>query len=949
MKKTLIALLLFAAFAISIFGQSEKTKLIEKVSAKKESTELVIPYEKYQLSNGLTVILHEDHSDPIVHVDVTYHVGSAREEIGKSGFAHFFEHMMFEGSDHVAKGEHFKIITEAGGTLNGSTNRDRTNYFETIPSNQLEKILWLESDRMGYLLDAVTEAKFENQRATVKNERGQNYDNRPYGLVSEYLSKNMYPYGHPYSWLTIGYIEELNKVGVNDLKNFFLRWYGPNNATLTVGGDIDPKQTLQWVEKYFGSIPQCPKVEKVKLPAPVLSTDRYISYTDNYAQLPMLAISFPGVPLYHKDQAALDILTGILGQGKNSILYKNLVKPRKAMRASMYSSNSELSGEIIIQIVPFKNQTLAETKKLVEESLSEFEKKGVSDNDLQRFKGDAEADFINSLGSVSGKVSQLALAQTFTGNPNQIGKELKEIQAVSKEDVIRVYNQYIKDKKTVILSVLPKDKGQQPVNADNYVINKDNYTPPHYGYESLKYAKATDNFDRSKIPAAGINPTIKVPPFWKDSLSNGVKIIGSDNNEIPAITLSLTIKGGGLLAANDTSKAGLPAIVASMLNEDTENYTAEDFNSELQKAGSSIYVSAGDNAINIHVSSLSKNYAKTISLLEERLLHPKFTSAAFERVKKLAIENIRNSKTQPAQVASDVYQKVLYGADNIRTYGTSGKISTLEKITLEDVQSFYNNYFSPSLASVVIVGDISQKEALSKLSFLSAWKNNKVTIPEPTGLAKIEKTKIYLVDIPKAAQSQIYIGYVTGLKYDATGEYYKLGLANYALGGSFNSRINMNLREHKGWTYGARSGFSSDQFGGEYTANAGIKIAATDSAIIEFTKEIKDYHDKGITVEELSFTKASIGQSDARRYETNQQKASFLSRIQEYNLSPDFVEKQNKILADIKVEEINTLSDKYLDISKMAIIVVSDKNVVLEKLKSLGYEIVELDTEGHLK
>jgi zinc protease len=949
MKKTIIVLLFSVALAVSIFGQTEKPKLIEKVSAKKGSSELVIPYEKYQLPNGLTVILHEDHSDPIVHVDVTYHVGSAREEIGKSGFAHFFEHMMFEGSDHVAKGEHFKIVSEAGGMLNGTTNRDRTNYFETVPSNQIEKMLWLESDRMGFLLDAVTQTKFENQRATVKNERGQNYDNRPYGLVSEHLSKNLYPYGHPYSWLTIGYIEELNKVGVNDLKNFFLRWYGPNNATLTIGGDIDPKQTLAWIEKYFGSIPQCPKVDKEKLPAPILTADRYISYTDNYAQLPMLAISYPGVPMYHKDLAALDILTSIIGQGKNSILYKNLVKTRKAMRASMYSSNSELSGEIVIQVVPFKNLSLTDTKKLIDESLLEFEKKGVSDSDLQRFKGEAEADFINSLGSVSGKVSQLASAQTFTGNPNQIGKELKEIQSVSKEDIIRVYNQYIKGKYAVILSVLPKDKDLQPVASDNYTINKDNYVAPHYGYDGLKYAKATDNFDRSKLPAAGTNPVIKVPPFWKDSLSNGIKIIGSANNEIPSITLSLSVKGGGLLAANDTSKAGLPSIVSSMLNEDTENYSAEDFNSELQKAGSSIYVYAGDNSINIQVSSLTKNFAKTISLLEERLLHPRFTSDAFERIKKIAIENIRNSKTQPAQVASDVYQKVLYGADNVRTYGTSGKISTLEKITLEDVQSFYHNYFVPSLTSIVVVGDISQKEVVAKLSFLSAWKDKKVTIPEPMGQAKIEKTKIYLIDIPKAAQSQIYIGYVTGLKYDATGEYYRLGLINYALGGSFNSRVNMNLREHKGWTYGARTSFYSDQFGGEYTANAGIKIAATDSAIIEFTKEIGNYYDKGITPEELSFTKASIGQSDARRYETNQQKATFLFRIQEYNLLPNFVEEQNKILANIKTDEINSLIKKYLDISKMTIVVVSDKNVVLEKLKPLGYEIVELDTDGHFK
>src|SRR5215208_3343298 len=304
MKKRLAVLvsLLLVTFA-TVFAQ---TKLVEKITRKGD--ELIIPYEKYVLPNGLALIVHEDHSDPVVHVDVTYHVGSAREEIGKSGFAHFFEHMMFQGSDNVADEQHFKIVSEAGGTLNGSTNRDRTNYYETVPSNQLEKALWLEADRMGFLLDAVTQKKFEIQRATVKNERGQNYDNRPYGLQSEYISRNLYPYGHPYSWLTIGYLEDLNRSDVNDLKNFFLRWYGPNNATVTVGGDVKPADVVKLVEKYFGSIPRGPQVEKVQVPPAVVDQDRYVSFVDNYARLPLLAIFYPSVPVYHKDMAALQCL-----------------------------------------------------------------------------------------------------------------------------------------------------------------------------------------------------------------------------------------------------------------------------------------------------------------------------------------------------------------------------------------------------------------------------------------------------------------------------------------------------------------------------------------------------------------------------------------------------------------------------------------------------------------
>src|SRR5688572_18347113 len=321
-------LLLLFALLVGMTGLTQ-TKMVEKIT--KSGNEIVIPYEKYVLPNGLTVVVHEDHSDPVVYVDVTYHVGSAREEIGKSGFAHFFEHMMFQGSDHVGDEQHFKIVSDAGGTLNGSTNRDRTNYFETVPSNQLEKMLWLEADRMGFLLDAVTQQKFEIQRATVKNERGQNYDNRPYGLVSETYSRNLYPYGHPYSWMTIGYIEDLNRSNVNDLKNFFLRWYGPNNATLSIGGDVQPAQVLKLVEKYFGSIPKGPEVKPVVVPAVNFQGNRYISYVDNYAKVPLLVVVYPTVPNYHKDMAALACLAQVLGQGKNSLLYQNLVKKQLAL------------------------------------------------------------------------------------------------------------------------------------------------------------------------------------------------------------------------------------------------------------------------------------------------------------------------------------------------------------------------------------------------------------------------------------------------------------------------------------------------------------------------------------------------------------------------------------------------------------------------------------------
>lgn len=940
-------ILLIGSYCLLLAGAATaQTKLVEKVT--RQGDEMVIPYEKYKLPNGLTVIVHEDHSDPVVHVDVTYHVGSAREEIGKSGFAHFFEHMMFQGSDHVGDEQHFKIVTESGGTLNGSTNRDRTNYYETVPSNQLEKMLWLEADRMGFLLDAVTQRKFEIQRSTVKNERGQNYDNRPYGLVSETASKNLYPYGHPYSWMTIGYIEDLNRVDVNDLKNFFLRWYGPNNATLTVGGDVKPADVVKLAEKYFGSIPRGPEVNKVQVPAVNISSDRYVSFVDNYAKLPMLLMSFPTVPNYHPDMAALACLSQVIGQGRTSLFYQNLVKPQQALQAGAFSSLSELAGEFTIQVIPLPGKTLEDMEKMVRASLDSFETRGVTQEDIDKYKGGIQSQLINGLQSVSGKVSQLAAFETFTGNPNKISELLKMYTSVTKEDVMRVYNQYIKDKKAVILSVLPKGQEKLIAAADNYKIDSSNYDRPDYGYAGLKYNKPTDNFERKKMPGNGANPSIKVPAFWRKDMANGIKVIGSETNELPTITMTLTLKGGHLLQARDTSKVGLAGMFATMMNDDTKNYTSEQMAIELQKLGSSINVSSGLDGITFSVQSLKQNFDKTLALLEERIFNPSFQASAFQRYQKQLMESIKQSKTQPAAVANAVFAKVLYGPDNILGMDDRGTEHTVKKLTLADVENYYKNYISSDGARLVVVGDIRQQEFLSKLNFLSKLPNKKIDLPKPAPAiaATNGSKKVYVVDVPKAAQTEFRVGYLTGLKYDGTGDYFKSTLANFALGGGFNGRVNINLREDKGWTYGARTGFDSDEYGGTFEFSSGIRADATDSALAEVVKDIKEYAATGIKEDELVFMKNAIGQRDALRYETGFQKAGFISRILEYNLPANYADQQSKILKAITKKEIDAIAKARMDIAKMQILLVGDKTKIIPGVKKLGYEVEELNADA---
>jgi zinc protease len=941
--------LLCATAFVVVVSASAQTRLVEKVSPKAGA--LLIPYEKYVMPNGLTVIVHEDHSDPVVHVDVTYHVGSAREEIGKSGFAHFFEHMMFQGSDNVGDEQHFKIVTEAGGTLNGSTNRDRTNYYETVPANQLEKALWLEADRMGFLLDAVTQKKFEIQRSTVKNERGQNYDNRPYGLQREYVAKNLYPYGHPYSWLTIGYLEDLNRSDVNDLKNFFLRWYGPNNATLTVGGDVTPAQVVKLAEKYFGSIPTGPKVEPVKLEPVRLDKTRYASYVDNYARASQLSLTYPTVPEYHADAPALALLAQVLGGGfgggaRNSVFYATMVKTQKALSASANNGTSELAGEFNISVTPYPGKSLAEMEALVGEAFAEFEKRGVTADDVEKFKTGFESRTINGLGSVSGKVSTLAAFQTFAGNPNMITKLLEAYSKLTAADVMRVYNQYIKDKPRVVLSTLAKGQEALVAAADNYTIDTTKYVRPDYGYAGLKYTKAKDNFDRKKLPGNGPNPVVKVPSFWRKDLPSGIKTIGTENTELPTVTISIAIPGGHLLQAKDLSKAGTAAFFARMMNEDTKNYTAEQFTQELQKTGSSISIGSSTDAITINVQTLKKNLDKTLALVEERLFNPKFSETAFSRLKAQAMEGVKAQKSQPAAVASSVFAILNYGPSHILSTPEGGTEATIPNIKLEDIQAYYDNNLTSLGTKVVVVGDVTESEILPKLAFLDRLPKKKIDMPKIDNVPQPDKTRVYLVDVPKGAQTEFRVGYATGLKYDATGDYYKSYLANFPLGGAFNSRINLNLREDKGWTYGARSNFTGDENSGEFAFSSGIKAGATDSALVEVMKELRDYAANGPTDAEVDFMKNAVGQRDALAYETGIQKAAFIRRILDYNLPANYTAQQAKILQGMTKKDMQKLAQQYLKPEKMNILLVGDKAKILDGVKKLGYEVVEIDADG---
>ncbi|MGA9573305.1 MAG: pitrilysin family protein, partial [Lysobacterales bacterium] len=844
---------------------------------------IAIPYAKYRLDNGLTVILHEDHSDPMVHVDVTYHVGSDREEVGRSGFAHFFEHMMFQGSAHVADEEHLKLVSNAGGTLNGSTNSDRTNYYETLPINQLETALWLEADRMGFLLEAVTQEKFETQRETVKNERGQRVDNQPYGRAFETLSKALYPQDHPYYWPTIGWLEDLDRANVNDLKRFFLRWYGPNNAALTIGGDIEPMATLEMVNKYFGPIPAGPAVENLPKQPGHLDADRYVTLEDNI-HLPAIAMIIPTVYANHADEAPLDAAAKILGQGQASLLYQRLVQTGRAVQANVSHRCRELACEFMFIVIqnPTSGETLTEMETAIRETLEEFANREVSEDDLQKFKAQYESGRIFGLQSVAGKVSTLASFQTYTGSPSGIGDEIQRYLNVEIADVNRVFSQYIADKPAVILSIVPNGHPELAAAPQNYEF-QERIIPDSFGDEGAELAlrPVKDNFDRSKQPVPGTNPVVELPPIWDTRLANQVRVLAVPNTETPTVTVRATFAMGQ--RDEPAGKAGLTALTAALMDEATTEHSAAAFSEELERIGANVYISPGQYETTVTLNTLTKHLDKAMALMMERTLDPAFTEEDFERVKSQTIESLLAARKTPEGLAERAINSVLYGSTHPLSYPGNGLPSTVESITLDDVKSYYAAHFPAHLTGITLSAGLPQDEITAALQGFAALEVTEPYRAPIDDLPAIEGRTVYLVNKEGAAQSSLRTAQPS-IRYDALGDFYKAGLANFNLGGTFNSRINLNLREDKGYTYGARSGFDGGPEFGSFRVSTDVNKEATAASIGEVLNELQEYAAEGMNEAEYDYMRSAIGQRDALQYETPGNKLGLLGNILRYDL-----------------------------------------------------------------
>ncbi len=915
-----------------------------------------LDYEKYKLKNGLEVILHQDKSDPITAVAIQYHVGSNREVPGKTGFAHLFEHIMFQESQNVGQDQFFKLIQGNGGTLNGGTWQDGTIYFEVVPNSALEMSLWLEADRMGFLLPTATYDAFLNQQEVVQNEKRQNYDNRPYGQTSYIIGKLLYPEGHPYNWTTIGSLEDLQNATLKDVHDFYKKWYGPNNATLVVAGDFDVDKTKEWIEKYFGSIPASAPVQSIKPMRVTLDKQKRAAYEDNFAQSPELTMVFPTVEQYTKDSYALDVLADLLGKGKKSPLYKVVVEDKKlAPSVSTNQNSSEIAGDFRIRIRAFPNVSLKDVEKAIFESFDKFEKDKFTEKDLERTKAGIETNFYNSISSVLGKAYTLAGYNIFAGSPDFLNQDLNNSLSVTMDDVWDVYNKYIKNKNYVLTSFVPK--GKLDLAADNsplFVIpgeNLNSFTEEqklekrNLPANQVKVEKIKSDFDRSKIPSLGPDPALKTPEVWSNELSNGLKICGIEQNELPLVDFQINIKGGMLL--DDKNKIGISNLLAKMLMQGTKSKTPVELEEAIDDLGSRINVYSTNESIVIQANCLSSKFDETFNLAKEILFEPRWDEKEFERVKNETIENIKRNKTSAAATASNVFQKLVYGENNILSNDLMGTEKSVSSITLDDLKNYYKNNFAPQITYIVIAGNVNENNAVDKFKSLEEnWNKHEVNFPEVPTPAPLKASVCFFIDFPGARQSEIRIGSLGPAFTDP--DFFKAIIMNYKLGGSFNGIVNMILREEKGYTYGARTNFSGTEYPGYFVASAGVQSNATLESVQIFRDEMNKYRN-GISAEDLDFTKNALIKSNALRFETLAALRGMLTQIAKYNLPFDYVIDQEKQVYEMTLDEHKQLAQKFIQPDRMIYLIAGDKATQMDKLKELGFgDPILLDKEGNV-
>ena len=913
----------------------------QKDAKANKSKEFKVEFEQFTLDNGLQVILHIDRSDPVVAVALTCHVGSAREKKGRTGFAHLFEHLLFLESENLGKGGLDKMSARIGGSgANGSTSRDRTNYYQTVPKDALEKIIWAEADKLGYFINTVTDPVLAKEKQVVKNEKRQSYDNRPYGNNFSVINSNLYPENHPYHWEVIGSLEDLQNASLQDVKEFYNRWYVPNNVTLTIAGDFDVKQTKAWVQKYFSEIKRGETIPKMEKQPVTLTETKKLYHEDNFARLPQLTLTWPSVYEYHPDSYALEVLATYLSKGKKAPLYKTLVENLKLTdEVELSQYNSELAGQYILNVVAFDKTDMNSVMNGVNEAFKNFEKEGISLQDLNRIKAGQETAFYNGLSSVLGKGFQLAQYEIFAGTPDFINQDVKNILAVTTEDVMRVYKKYIKDKHFIATSFVPKGQANLVLKGSTLatVVEEKIIEGKEDSFDAsiaATYEKTPSSFDRSAEPAYGKSPDVVLPSVWKDKLSSGLSLFGIENQEVPLVQFQLQIKGGILL--ENPSKIGVSNLLAELMTKGTQNKTPEQLENAIESLGATIKASATDESILIQGNTLAKNYAQTMQLVQEIVLQPRWDAKEFDLIKQSTLSQIQQQKADPNNIARNEFRKLVFGKESILSNNRIGTENSINSISLADLKDYYNQNISPSVSDFQIVGAVSKAEVNRSLADLNKnWKSKKVTFPAIKVAETPESSKIYFYDVPGAKQSVIRIGYPALAATDA--DFYPADIMNYRLGGGgFSSQLTQELREGKGYTYGIGSSFDGTNTKGPFTIYSGVRSNVTFESV-SLIKEILDQYGKNFNANDLDITKSYLIKSNARAFETMGSKLEMLYDISNYNFANDYAKQRENIVKNISIDDIKKLSNKYLNTNKMIYLIVGDAETQLKKLEQIGF------------
>ncbi len=911
MKYSLLAFALLLLCASNLMAQENETMQIPTIA-----------FEKFQLDNGLTVIVHEDDKAPLVAVNIWYHVGSKNEPEGKSGFAHLFEHLMFNGSENF-NDDYFQVLERIGATdLNGTTSRDRTNYFQTVPKNAVDLVLWMESDRMGHLLGAIDQDKLDEQRGVVQNEKRQR-ENTPYGQVFNRITEATYPKGHPYAHTVIGSMDDLNAAELEDVQDWFNAYYGPNNAVVSIAGDITVDEARTLTEKYFGDIPPGPPVSHFNTWIAKRSGEQREIMQDRVPQARIYKVW--NVPeRYSNDFHLLDLASSILSSGKNSRFYKRLVYTDQiATDASAYLYSGSIGSQFIVQATARPGIPLTEIEVALDEEMATLMSDGPTPEELLRIITQEKASFIygiERIGGIGGKSDILASSEIYAGSPDAYLNSFDDKDAATPEEVRQITEEWLSDG-VYVMEVHP--------------------------FPEL--AAAAEGIDRSTLPETGPEPEVKFPELQRTSLSNGLEIILAERNTIPSVNIRLILDAG--YASDQGIAPGTASMVMSMLDEGTTSLTALEINDRIANLGANLSTGSNLDGSFVNLTSLIANLEPSLDLFTDVILNPSFSDSEFDRLKAERLAGIQREKMNPVQMALRVMPALYYGSDHAYSNPLtgSGTVESVTNMTRQDLLTYHDNWFKPNNTKLIIVGDTDLATIVPLLEArLGNWASKDVPSKNIASVPHEEGARVYLMDRPESEQSIILAGHLAPPRN--TPNNIGIETMNTVLGGAFVSRINLNLREDKGWSYGASSLLLSARGQRPFLVYAPVQTDKTAESMMEIKGELQGIISENPATEE-EVLKAQESQTLALPglWETSGSVAGSILDLVQYDLPEDYYDTYPDKVRSLNVDTITSAAEEVLRPNDLIWLIVGDLKMIQPSIQELGYgPVILLDTEGNI-